>query len=217
MHNNLITINGQKMGKSLGNAISLNEIFSGNHRLLEKAYSPMVVRFFILQAHYRSTLDFSNRAIQASEKGLERLSEGMETLKKIKPATTSTYDPEELSKKCQEALDDDLNTPVLISHLFEGVKQIHLIASGKGSLTGDDLQKMKDLYNTFVYNILGVKPEEKQAQSAITEKLVNLLLDLRQEAKKRKDFDTADRIRAHLLENGIEVKDIPGGYEWQWK
>ena len=217
MHNNLITINGQKMGKSLGNAISLNEIFSGNHRLLEKAYSPMAVRFFILQAHYRSTLDFSNRAIQSSEKGLERLLEGMETLKKIKPATTSTYNPEELSKKCMEALDDDLNTPVLISHLFEGVKQIHLIASGKGSLSADDLQKMKGLYDTFVFDILGLEPEEKQAQSAITEKLVNLLLDLRLEAKKRKDFDTADNIRAHLLENGIEVKDTPGGYEWQWK
>ncbi len=217
MHNNLITINGQKMGKSLGNAISLNDVFSGKHKLLEKAYSPMAVRFFILQAHYRSTLDFSNRAIQASEKGLERLFDGIEILNKIKPGEKSTFDPDGLSEKCRDAMNDDLNTPVLLSHLFEGVKQAHLIASGEGSLTAEDLEKIKTLFSVFVTDILGLIPEEKPAQKTITDELVNMLLDLRLEAKKRKDFDTADRIRAHLLENGIEVKDIPGGYEWQWK
>ena len=217
IHNNLITINGQKMGKSLGNAISLNELFSGNHKLLEKAYSPMAVRFFILQAHYRNTLDFSNRAIQASEKGMERLFDGMETLEKIKPSGESTYDPEELSKKCHEALNDDLNTPVLISYLFEGVKQIHLIASGKGSLTTGDLEKMKKIFATFVYDILGLKQEEKPAQESVANDLIRLILDIRMEAKKKKDFETADKIRNRLAGLGVFVKDIPGSYEWEWK
>ncbi|MCD6202717.1 MAG: cysteine--tRNA ligase [Bacteroidales bacterium] len=217
MHNNLISINGQKMGKSLGNAISLNELFSGDHKLLEKAYSPMAIRFFILQAHYRSTLNFSNRAIQASERGLERLFEGMETLEKIKAAATSTYDPEELNKKCLEALDDDLNTPVLISHLFEGVKQIHLIASGKGNLTAEDLAKMKKFFATFVYDILGLKQEEKPAQESVADDLIRLILDIRMEAKKKKDFETADKIRNMLSGLGIVVKDVPGGYEWEHK
>ncbi len=217
MHNNLITINGQKMGKSLGNAISLNEIFSGSHKLLEKAYSPMAIRFFILQAHYRSTLDFSNRAIRASEKGLERLFEGMETLERIKPAAQSTFDPAGLEAKCREAMDDDLNTPVLIAHLFEGVKQIHLTAAGQESLTAEDLEKMKALYSTYVFDILGLKAEEKKEEASLTDALVTVLLDLRMEAKKKKDFDTADRIRSTLAELGIVVKDVPGGYEWGWK
>ncbi len=217
MHNNLITIDGQKMGKSLGNAISLNEIFAGTHRLLEKAYSPMAIRFFILQAHYRSTLDFSNRAVQAAEKGMERLFEGMETLEKIRPGTENTYDVEALKQRCYEAMDDDLNTPVLIAHLFEGVKNIHLIASGKGSLTEEALTKMKDLYNTFVSDILGLKKEEKPAVESHTDDLIRLILDIRLDAKKKKDFATADRIRDLLAGLGIIVKDVPGGYEWEWK
>jgi cysteinyl-tRNA synthetase len=217
MHNNLITIDGQKMGKSLGNAISLNEIFSGDHRLLEKAYSPMAIRFFLLQAHYRSTLDFSNRAVQAAEKGMERLFAGMETLDRLPPAGDSSYDVDALKKRCYEAMDDDLNTPVLISHLFDGVKNIHLIASGKGSLTETDLQKMKELYHIFVYDVLGLKTEEKPAAESNTDALVRLILDIRIEAKKNKDFETADRIRDKLTSLGITVKDVPGGYEWEWK
>jgi len=217
MHNNLITIDGQKMGKSLGNAISLNEIFAGDHRLLEKAYSPMAIRFFLLQAHYRSTLDFSNRAVQAAEKGMERLFDGMETLKKIKPAGESSYDVEALKEKCYAAMDDDLNTPVLISHLFEGVKNIHLIASGRGSLTGEDLEKMKELFSTFVFDVLGLKQEERPVQESRADALVQLILDIRMEAKKNKDFATADMIRDKLAALGIAVKDVPGGYEWEWK
>ncbi len=217
MHNNLITIDGQKMGKSLGNAISLNEIFAGDHRLLEKAYSPMAIRFFILQAHYRSTLDFSNRAVQAAEKGMERLFDGMEALGKIRPGEESTYDVESLKKKCYEAMDDDLNTPVLIAHLFEGVKNIHLIASGKGSLTEEDITIMKELYNTFVFDILGMKKEEKPVAESHTDDLVRIILDIRMEAKKKKDFETADKIRNLLTGLGIVVKDVPGGYEWEWK
>ena len=217
MHNNLITIDGQKMGKSLGNAISLNEIFSGSHRLLEKSYSPMAIRFFILQAHYRSTLDFSNRAVQAAEKGLERLFDGIEALGKIKAGAESTYDVEALKQKCYEAMDDDLNTPVLIAHLFEGVKNIHLIASGKGSLTAEDLTKMKDLYNTFVYDILGLKEAERPPVESHTDDLVRIILDIRMEAKKKKDFETADKIRDLLAGLGITIRDVPGGYEWEWK
>lgn len=217
MHNNLITINGQKMGKSLGNAISLNDIFSGKHKLLEKAYLPMAVRFFILQAHYRSTLDFSNRAIQASEKGFERLLDGMRALEKIKPGDKSTFDPETLSKKCYDAMDDDLNTPVLISHLFDGVRQIHLIASGEGSLTEKDIEKMKKLYSTFVHDILGLKQEEKPVREDMTtDLLMHLLLDLRQDAKNRKDYETADKIRYSLTNLGVLIKDTRDGYEWEW-
>ncbi len=217
MHNNLITINGQKMGKSLGNAISLNEIFSGDHPLLEKAYSPMAIRFFILQAHYRSTLDFSNRAVQAAEKGLERLLDGMATLERIRSGDTSTYDVEALEKRCYEAMDDDLNTPVLIAHLFEGIKHIHLAAAGKESLTAGDLDKLKKLYHTFVHEILGIRQEEKTAKNDLTDRLIELILNIRLEAKKKKDFDTADRIRDMLGELGITVKDVPGGFEWEWK
>ena len=120
MHNNMITINGTKMGKSLGNFITLDEFFSGTHKLLAQAYSPMTIRFFILQAHYRSTVDFSNEALQAAEKGLERLTEAVSNLERIQPSATSTVEVKSLRAKCYEALNDDLNSPIVIAHLFEG-------------------------------------------------------------------------------------------------
>ena len=133
MHNNMITINGQKMARSLGNFITLDQFFSGDHQMLEQPYSPMTVRFFILQAHYRSTVDFSNEALQAAEKGFQRLMKGIETLKKLIPSDTSTVDINDLNKKCYEAMDDDLNSPVLLSHLFEGVKYINSVSDGYGN------------------------------------------------------------------------------------
>ena len=137
MHNNMITINGQKMGKSLGNFITLDEFFSGNHKLLQQPYSPMTIRFFILQAHYRSTVDFSNEALQASEKALQRMLEGWDNLSKIEPAEVSTVDVKTIRERCYEAMNDDLSTPIVISHLFEAVKIINTVLAGGATLSAD--------------------------------------------------------------------------------
>ena len=218
MHNNMITLNGQKMGKSLGNAITLNDFFAGNHPLLEKPYSPMTVRFFILQAHYRGTVDFSNQALQASEKGLARLLAGIEEIGKIAPSASSTIDIKTFSKNCYKALNDDLNTPVLISHLFDGIRQVHQVREGKASLTEADLKTLKGLYHTLVFDILGLqKSESKESEGKFTPKLIELILKIRQEAKNNKDFETSDRIREALNELGVEVKDSKEGFSWSLK
>ena len=218
MHNNMITINGQKMGKSLNNSISLNEFFSGDHPSLDRAFSPMTIRFFILQAHYRSTLDFSNEALDASEKGLDRLLKALETLEKLQPSEKSSVDVRDLEGKCYAAMNDDLNTPIAISHLFDGVKLINLIKENKETINQPDLEQMKALYRTFVSDILGLKIEEKATNSdTLTPGLIELLLDLRKEAKARKDFGTSDSIRKQLNSLGIEIKDTKDGVEWEIK
>ncbi|MEE4197606.1 MAG: cysteine--tRNA ligase [Bacteroidales bacterium] len=215
MHNNMITINGQKMGKSLGNFITLEEFFRGNHKLLDKAYSPMTVRFFILQAHYRSTVDFSNDALQAAEKGLERLLKAKNTLHQLKPGKESSLNVDELAKNCYQAMNDDLNSPVLIAHLFEAVRFIHLIKEGKETIRAKDLEQLKELYQTFVYDILGLQQEETD-RSELTTELIEMILHLRLEAKKNKDFATADKIRDELTRKGIIIKDTKDGFEWEW-
>ena len=218
MHNNLITIEGQKMSKSLGNFITLDEMFSGNNDLLEQAYSPMVVRFFILQAHYRSTLDFSNKALQASEKGLQRLLKGIKTLNKIKPSTETSVDLNLLKEKSFNALNDDLNTPVLIAHLFDGIKLINQIHSGDETVNESDLKDLKLFYKQMVFDILGLKEEKTDTKTDTKFKeIVNLLLNIRLEAKKNKDFATSDKIRDELNKIGIIVKDKKDGFEWELK
>lgn len=218
MHNNMITIQGQKMGKSLDNFITLNEFFSGEHKLLEKPYSPMTIRFFMLQAHYRSPLDFSNEALQAAEKGMEKLLKAGETLENLKAGDKSDIEVNIFEKKFYEALNDDLNTPVLFSHIFDMVRSINSVKDGTAQITDNDLEKLKDLYNTFVYEILGIQKEEKTEEgSQLTGELIELLLNLRLEAKKRKDFGTADKIRDALIEKGIVVKDTKDGFEWEFK
>ncbi len=216
MHNNLITIEGQKMSKSLGNFITLDEMFSGKNDLLEQAYSPMTVRFFILQAHYRSTLDFSNKALQASERGMQRLMKGLETLKKIKPSGETSIDIKALKEKSFKALNDDLNTPILIAHLFDGIKMINQIQSGDETINKEDLESLTSFYNLFVFDILGLKPENKTENSDTKFKeAINLLLNIRLEAKKNKDFATSDKIRDELNKIGIIVKDKKDGFEWE--
>jgi cysteinyl-tRNA synthetase len=168
MHNNMVTLNGQKMGKSLGNAISLEQFFSGEHALLEKEYHPMTIRFFILQAHYRSTLDFSNEALQAAEKGLERLFDGMKTLDRITQSEKSTMDLNQLEKSFFEAMDDDFNSPNAISHLFEGIKTINNAAAGKESMTENDLEKCRQFYHEAVQEILGLVPGQMQGKTRIS-------------------------------------------------
>jgi len=217
MHNNMITINGQKMGKSLGNFITLEEIFTGNHKLLEQAYSPMTVRFFILQAHYRSTLDFSNQALQAAQKGLERLLKATNTINKLKPSNTSDVNIEQLENDIYNAINDDLNTPIVISKLFDGVKIINSINSGKAKINNTNLEKLKKLYNTFVFDILGIKNEEKcQTNNNTLNEVVNMLLEMRMQAKKDKNYQLADEIRDKLTKLGFVIKDKKDGFEWEY-
>ncbi len=214
LHNNMITINGQKMGKSLGNFITLNDFFTGNHPSLEKAYTPMTIRFFILQAHYRSTLDFSNEALQAAEKGLKRLMQAMDTLKKLKPSANSTSDISQLSNKCYEAMNDDFNSPIVIANLFDAVRIINAINDGKETISADDLQKLMDIYNTFITVILGLKSETENNQMEVMDGLMNMIFSFRQQAKSNKDFTTSDKIRDELVKLGISVKDAKEGSTW---
>ena len=219
MHNNMITLNGQKMGKSLGNAISLDDFFTGNHPLLEKAYHPMTIRFFMLMAHYRSTLDFSNEALQAAEKGMERLLKAVETLDTLEAKGESTVDGKTLREKCYAAMDDDLNSPIAIAHLFDGVKMINSIADGKATITADDLAKLKDLYNTFLFDLFGLQKADEQSSTNTEpyEHAIDLLLQLRMESKANKDWATADKIRDELAKLGFVVKDTKDGFSWELK
>jgi cysteinyl-tRNA synthetase len=215
MHNNMITINNQKMGKSYKNFITLDELFAGTHKLLEKAYSPMTIRFFILQAHYRSTLDFGNEALQASEKGLQRLMAGVNTLNKLKPANSSTISFDKLEENCKKAMEDDLNSPVAIAHLFDGLRVINLVYDGKEHLTKEDIERLKNIYHTFVFDIFGLKDENTQNQTELISGLVDYIVELRQEAKQNKDFATSDKIRNMLKDLGIEIKDRKDGVDWE--
>lgn len=220
MHNNMITINGQKMGKSLGNFITLNELFSGSHALLEQPYSAMVIRFFILQAHYRSPLDFSNAALQAAEKGLERLLNATTVLQTLKSSEKSSVDINALKEKCYEAINDDLNSPILIANLFEGVKLINSIKENKETISPADLDLLKQLYQGFVTDILGLQNTSNQSSTSndkVLSDVVDFVLNLRQEAKSNKDWGTSDRIRAKLTEIGLVIKDTKEGFEWEVK
>jgi len=218
MHNNLITINGQKMSKSLNNFITLYELFSGNNNLLEKDYSPMTVRFFILQAHYRSPLDFSNDALKSSEKGFVRLMNGLTTLMKLNPAKKSTVNVTEIIDKSYQAISDDFNTPILISHLFDAVKVINSINDGKESITSKDLKALQDFFNEMITDVLGLLPENTgNVSNDLNDKLIDFILNIRMEAKNNKDFATSDLIRDKLAEMGILVKDKKDGFEWEIK
>ncbi len=216
MHNNMVTLNGQKMGKSLGNAISLEQFFSGDHELLEKGYLPMTIRFFMLQAHYRSPLDFSNEALKAAEKGLARLFDGMETIEKIMPSEKSSVNLGKLEKSFFEAMNDDLNSPIAISHLFDGIKTINSVAAGKGSMTVDDLGEYRQFYQLAVRDIMGLVPEGRNTDDQeLTGELIKLLLQMRIDARKNKDFNMADRIRDEMARLGVEVMDTKDGFEWK--
>ncbi len=217
MHNNMITIDGKKMGKSLGNFINLEEFFNGTHDKLEREYSPMTIRFFILQAHYRSTLDFSNEALKAADKGFAKLMNAMEALQNLKASENSTYDVNELEKKCYSAMDDDFNTPILIAHLFDGVRIINSVKDGKENLNATDLEKLKTLFNNFFTDILGFIPLKESGGNDLTSEVMELVLQLRGNAKKKEDFDTADLIRDELDKSGIQIKDTREGSSWEVK
>lgn len=210
VHTNMLTVNGQKMSKSLGNSFLPHELFEGKHTLLERGYSPMTVRFFMLQAHYRSTLDFSNEALQAAEKGLSRLHTACQTMKQLKTSATSTFSVEELQSKLYEAMNEDFNTPIAIAVLFEIVKYINLVQDGKETLTAEDLSTLTTLTNSFVFDIMGLK-EEEEAGSEKIDGLMQLVISIRAEAKSKKDFQTSDLIRDRLKAIGIEIKDGKDG------
>jgi len=218
MHNNMIKINGQKMARSLGNFITLEDLFTGTHPILEKAYSPMTIRFFILQAHYRSEMDFSNEALQASEKGLERLMTAVKTLQGLFVSEKSTVDFISLKEKCFAALNDDLNSPIAIAHLFDGVKMINSVKAGTEKISAADLEELKLFYKVVVFDILGLKEEKTESvNDEVLTGAVDLLIQLRQEAKANKDWATSDKIRNELNSIGIELKDTKDGVDWKLK
>ncbi len=219
IHNNMITINGQKMGKSLGNFITLDELFTGRHVLLSQSFSPMTIRFFILQAHYRSTLDFSNEALIAAGKGLERLMNAYSLLPKLKTVdrSSSALTITAIEKQCYDAMNDDLNSPVAVSALFDGVRIINSVKDGSESIDTADKQKLTQLFDTFLISIFGLLPPQSEVNSDLPAGLIELLLQLRTEAKKKKDFATSDTIRDRLHSLGVIVKDTKDGFEWEIK
>jgi cysteinyl-tRNA synthetase len=217
MHNNMITINGQKMGKSLGNFITLEELFTGSHKILEQPYSPMTIRFFILQAHYRSTLDFSNEALQAAEKGLKRFIQAVKDSAnlEIKSGVVDNVQIEEIRQGVYKALCDDLNTPVAIAHLFDAVKIVNQVKDKTISINEQDKLKLSALFKDVVEDVLGlVDEQEGSGVSEILNGVMEMLLEVRSGAKKNKDFATSDLIRDRLNKLGITIKDTKEGTEW---
>ncbi len=215
IHTNMLTVNGTRMSKSAGNGFLPKELFTGDHPLLERGYTPMTVRFFMAQSHYRSTLDFSNEALQAAEKGYRKLMESLSTLDKIEPSPTSTVDIAELEEKCYAAMNDDFNSPVLIAHLFDAVRIINLARDRKESLTANDLQQLKRVMHTFIFEVLGLLDETRQgAGNEVMEELMALILDIRRTARENRDWSTSDKIRDRLKAAGIEIKDTQEGVEW---
>lgn len=215
MHNNMITINGQKMGKSLGNFITFEQLTTGNHPLLTQAYSPMTIRFFILQAQYRSTLDFSNEALQAAEKGYERLMKAMKTLSKLKASEKSSVDISDIEPRCKAAMDDDLNSPIVISVLFDAVRLINQIYDGQQTISAADLEELRRVMHLYVFDILGLRDDLAGDNNRLLGQLIDTVLDIRIQAKQAKDWATSDRIRDSLTALGIKVKDRKDGSDWE--
>jgi cysteinyl-tRNA synthetase len=234
VHTNMLTLNGQKMSRSLGNVFLPVELFTGmklaadspsatpsqaklegKHPLFEKAFSPMCVRFFMMQTHYSSTLDFSNEALQASEKGFNRLMESYSTLEKLSPSDKSTSDIKKIESDCYSAMNDDFNTPILLSHLFECARIINSTNDKKETLTQTDIELLKKIYKDFIVDVLGLKREEESGKSTeALNKVMQLLIDIRKKVKDNKDYATSDEIRNRLQESGIQIKDGKEGTSW---
>jgi len=214
MHNNMITINGQKMGKSLGNFITLNQFFTGEHPMLKRAYSPMTIRYFILQAHYRGTVDFSNEALMAAEKGLQKLYAAEKLLDKLPEKEKSEENITDWVQRCYDAMNDDMNTPRLIAELFDAVRIINSVKENRISLTKEDIQLMKVNFRLFFFDILGLLPEQSNDNN-ITEGLMKLIIEMRREAKLNKNWMMADAIRNQLAAIGITIKDTKEGVTWE--
>ena len=219
MHNNMITIAGKKMGKSYNNFITLEQFFDGTHPLLEQPYSPMVIRFFILQAQYRSTVDFSNEALQAAEKALQKMQDAYSRLQNLKAVEKSTVELPDFMALCREALDDDLNTPIVIAHLFEAAKYINSATDGNVQLSQADIDRLKEVFDEMLGKILGIRLGHAESEADLTpfEGAVDLLMEIRANAKQNKDWTTSDLIRDKLAALGFNVKDTKNGVEWTLK
>ena len=220
MHNNMITINGQKMGKSYNNFITLDQFFKGEHELLTKPFSPMTIRFFILSAHYRGTVDFSSEALEAAEKGFARLMNGLKDLKRIQPAKGSSPEitafVKELNNKLYAAMNDDMQTPIVISELFEACHQVNLLVDRKAKISADDLQTLSQTMHLWIEDILGlINTNDNGGENKALDKVMQMVLDIRAKAKADKDWATSDKIRDDLNEAGIIIKDTPDGAIWE--
>jgi cysteinyl-tRNA synthetase len=207
MHANMLILNGQKMAKSTGNYILPHEIFSGDNKILSKAFSPSATRFFMLQANYRSILDFTSAGLEASEKGYIKLMEALSGLDKIETSKTSSIDINVWKQKCYDAMNDDFNTPVLIAHLFEAVKFVNLLLDKKETITVEDLATLKTTLNVFVFDVLGLKNELKEDSSDKLSGVVDMLIAMRKDARDNKDWAMSDKIRDELAILGIQLKD----------
>lgn len=215
LHANMLTLNGQKMSKSTGNTILPDELFSGNNDFFEKGFSPMVIRFFMMQAHYRSILDLSNDAVVASEKGFNRLMDAIKTLENLETSDASTFDVNNWINECYAALDDDFNSPILISLLFDAVRIINGMKAGTEKLTSEDLEKLKTAIHAFVFDVLGLKAEEEnQGNLNKLDGTIQLLIKMRNQARLEKQWALSDQIRDELLELGIQLKDGKDGTDY---
>jgi cysteinyl-tRNA synthetase len=226
MHNNMLTINGQKMGKSYNNFITLEQFFTGNHPLLEKPYAPMTIRFFVLSAHYRGTVDFSNEALVAAEKGLEKLMNAISDLDRVQVSDKCDAETEKVVKalrqKCYDAMNDDFATPQVISNLFEACTVVNKLVDHKATICADCLKELKETMHLFTEDILGLQGARSKGQGASSEerekaygKVVDMVLELRAKAKADKDWATSDKIRDELAAAGFEVKDTKDGVTWK--
>jgi cysteinyl-tRNA synthetase len=224
LHNNMITIDGKKMGKSYNNFITLPQFFAGEHERLERGYSPMTIRFFILQAHYRSTVDFSNEALQSAEKGLARLMDGWKALKRLKEGQKVKGQPwvemqyvDTLRQNCYDAMNDDMASPMVISHLFDACRVLNTIIDKKASIKEDVVAALAEVFHTFAFEILGLSEEKDGSNKAREEafgKVVDIVLEQRQQAKAEKNWALSDQIRDNLSALGFEVKDTKDGFTW---
>lgn len=217
MHNNMITVNGQKMGKSLNNFIILDEFFSGSNPALDQAYSPMTIRFFMLQAHYRSTLDFSNEALKAAEKGMSKLLAAYHLLGQIEAANKSTVEVRQFENLCAEAINDDFNTPIVLAHLFDLARIINTVNDKKEKLSKEDIDFIQNLFKDYLFDILGIEEEKQAGDSHLVDYLMQTILSIRQEAKQNKDYATSDKIRDELDKLNIQIKDTKEGVRWGFK
>lgn len=218
MHANMLTLNGEKMSKSSGKYFLPAQMFNGESDLLDKAYSPMTVRFFMMQCHYRSTLDFSNEALQAAEKGYKRILIALNQLNEIKVSEKSEVDVTDLKKRCYDAMNDDFNTPMVVAVLFDAVKEINLLKLGTKTISSDDLTALKKLFEDFLFTIMGLKLESSEDnENDLSKGLMDVILELRKDAKTNKNYAMSDKIRDTLKELKITVKDTKDGAEWTYE
>ncbi len=217
MHGNMLTVNGRKMAKSEGNGFTPEELITGNHKLLDKGYSPMTVRFFFMMGHYTSTLDFSNEALQAAERGFKRMMSAKKIIGSLNPSPKSDYDTARLKAACVAAMNDDFNTPILISELFDGVRVINSCKEGSISLRSENIEELRQIFDDYLFQVLGLNEEESNEGSQLSNSLMQILINLRNDAKANKDYTTSDKIRISLQEAKVQLKDTKDGTEWSYE